>query len=117
MIDIEEIRLYCLAKAGTTECFPFDDVNLVFKVMGKMFVLMPLDKPEWLFMKCDPERAIEFRELYDGIRPAWHFNKKYWNQVSLSGVVEESLVKHLIDHSYDEVVKKLPRKVRESLNL
>lgn len=116
MIDIEELRLYCLAKPAVTECFPFDNTNLVFKVMDKMFLLMPLDTTGWLSMKCDPERALELRERFDGIRPAWHFNKKYWNQVSLQGDVEPSLVKELIDHSYNEVVRKLTRRQREELS-
>ncbi len=34
-MDIETIRDYCIRKKGTTEEFPFDNVTLVFKVMGK----------------------------------------------------------------------------------
>ena len=35
-MNIEELREYCLSK-GATECMPFDEDTLVFKVMGKMF--------------------------------------------------------------------------------
>jgi len=34
-MNIEDIREYCLSLHGTTEGFPFDEVTLVFKVMGK----------------------------------------------------------------------------------
>ena len=31
-MNIEEAREYCLSLKNVTECFPFDDVSLVFKV-------------------------------------------------------------------------------------
>ena len=56
------------------------------------------------------------REHYTGITGAWHWNKKYWNQIAIThGDVPEALIRSLIDHSYDEVVKKLPRKLRDQL--
>ena len=115
-MDIETIREYCLKKKAVTECFPFDEVNLVFKVLDKMFLLVDLDNPTWISMKCDPERAVELRDHYNGIESAYHFNKKYWNQVSLESDVPERLVLKLIDHSYDEVVKKFTRKQKELLH-
>ena len=53
-MDIETIRDYCIRKKGTTEEFPFDNVTLVFKVMGKMYACIGLDNPEWLSLKCAP---------------------------------------------------------------
>ena len=53
-MDIETLREYCLTFADVEETFPFDAVSLVFKVKGKMFLLLPLDAPEWVSMKCDP---------------------------------------------------------------
>lgn len=111
-MNIEELRDYCISKKAVTEEFPFDDVTLVFKVMGKMFVCVDLDNPELVTMKCEPEYAMDLREHYDGIDGAFHFNKKYWNQVSMKSDVDDSLVRHLIDHSYDEVIKKFTRKMR-----
>lgn len=113
-MNIENIREYCLKKKAVTECFPFDDVNLVFKVVDRMFLLINLEKPTWIYMKCDPERAIELRDQYNGIEGAYHFNKKYWNQVSLESDVPEHLIRELIDHSYDEVMKKFTRKQKEA---
>ncbi|MDR0509850.1 MAG: MmcQ/YjbR family DNA-binding protein [Rikenellaceae bacterium] len=113
-MDIEQVREYCLAKAGSAECFPFDDVSLVVKVLGKMFALIPLDADEpQIALKCDPELAVELRERYDGMEGAYHFNKKYWNTVRLEADVPDGVIRELIDHSYDEVVRKLPRKTRE----
>ena len=119
-MNIESLRKYCLSMKGATECFPFDDENLVFKVLDKMFALIPLNPDEGEFyvcMKCDSEFALELREKYEGIAPAYHFNKKYWNMVYLDSDVPESLILELIDHSVQEVVKKLPKKVQlEYLN-
>lgn len=109
-MNIEEIREYCLSKPEVTEGFPFDDSSLVFKVMDKMFALLPLELNDRISLKCDPERAVELREAYRGIEGAYHFNKKYWNSVRLDADVSDEFIKELIDHSYDEVVKKLPRK-------
>ena len=103
-MDIETIRDYCIRKKGTTEEFPFDNVTLVFKVMGKMYACIGLDNPEWLSLKCAPEYALELREHHSGIEGAYHFNKKYWNQVSLQGDIDDKLILSLIDHSYEEVI-------------
>lgn len=113
-MDIETVREYCLSKRAATEEFPFDDTTLVFKVAGKMFACMPLEKADILILKCDAEYALELREEYSAIEPAWHFNKKYWNQLRISEL-EEGLLKRLIDHSYDEVIRKMPRKLREEI--
>lgn len=112
-MDIETIRDYCLQKKATTESFPFDEVTLVFKVMDKMYACIGLDNPEWISLKCDPDYAQELRERYAGIEGAYHFNKKYWNQVSLTGGIEEKLILQLIDHSYEEVLKKFTRKQKQ----
>lgn len=113
-MNIEDIRIYCISKAMVTEEFPFDDITLVYKVAGKMFAVVSLDRPTRLVLKCDAERALELREQYFGIEPAWHFNKKYWNQHELS-TLSDALVMELIDHSYAEVVEKLPKYIRHQL--
>ena len=115
-MDIETIRDYCIRKKATTEEFPFDEVTLVFKVMGKMYACIGLDNPEWLTLKCDPEYALELRKRYPGIKGAFHFNKKYWNQVSLRGDITDRLIIKLIDHSYEEVMKKFTNKLRQEYN-
>ena len=113
-MNIESLRDYCLAKIGATESFPFDDDTLVFKVAGKIFACVSLNNPDCLVLKCDAEYAIELRERYSFIEPAWHFNKKYWNQIWLS-CITGNFVRELIDHSYCEVLKKLSKKQLSNL--
>ena len=115
-MNIEDFRIYCLSKAGTEECLPFDAHTLVFKVMGKMFALTSLNSEEFTAnLKCDPEKALDLRESYDEVRPGFHMNKKHWNTVSFEGSLKNSLLKELIDHSYDMVVKGLTKKLKTEL--
>ncbi len=116
-MNIEEFRHYCLAKKGVEEAFPFDEVTLVFKVMGKMFALVGLERDIFqVNLKCDPERAMELREEYpDEIFSGYHMNKKHWNTVLFEGNLSEKLLKKLTDHSYELVVKGLKKSTRELL--
>jgi len=107
----EDIREYCLSFKGVTEGFPFDDDGLVFKVIGKMFVLLSL-QDRWLNLKCDPEKAIMLREQYDFVTPGYHMSKKHWNTIDLNGPVSEKLLKQWIKESYDLVYNSLPLKTR-----
>lgn len=117
-MEIDQLHQYCLAKPGVTESFPFDQHTLVFKVMGKMFALIGLDKPDLsINLKCDPQRAIDLRDLHpEGILPGYHMNKAHWNTVRLQAGLPERLITELIDHSYELVDAGLPRKVREALD-
>jgi predicted DNA-binding protein (MmcQ/YjbR family) len=80
-----------------------------------MFCLVSLSEPDHINIKCDPELAIELREQYSCVTPGWHMNKSMWNTVHFDHTVSDKLVKEWIDHSYDEVVKKLTKKAREAL--
>lgn len=113
-MHIEAFREYCIAKKGVTEEFPFDEVTLVFKVMGKMFALAPLERlPSQVNLKCDPERAIQLREDFDGIvMPGYHMSKVHWNTIYLEQLPKDLLFE-MIDHSYELIVGSLPKKVRQ----
>ena len=115
-MDIEQFRDYCLRKKGVTEEFPFDEVTLVLKVMGKMFALTGLDNERFTVnLKCDPDYALELREQYEEIIPGWHMNKTHWNTVDFEGNLEQALLRQLIDHSYNLVVKGLKKSLRAEL--
>lgn len=115
-MNVESLRNYCLNKPGTKECFPFDEHTLVFKVKGKMFALIPLDKEMLsINLKCDPEYAVELRERYSEITPGYHMNKTHWNTVLITGQLPENLVYALIDHFYVLVVKSLLVRLRKEL--
>lgn len=113
MMNVEEIREYCLSKKAVTESTPFDDVTLVFKVAGKMFAIIPLDEPDLsVTLKCDPEKALALRERYPAVKPGYHTSKTHWNTVSIDGSVARALIIEWIDHSYEMVVQGLTKKQR-----
>lgn len=116
-MHIEQLRDYCLSKPGVTESCPFGPDTLVFKVIGKMFLLAGLDSQPLSFSaKCDPEYAIELRERHPhSIAGAYHMNKRHWNSVGCNGELSNEELTALIDHSYDLVVAGLPKREREAL--
>ena len=112
-MNIEELHDFCNSIKGAKGSFPFDEVSLVMKVCDKMFALIPLDATELqISIKCDPEKAIELREKYSCVVPAYHFNKKYWNTIYLNKEMNDEDVKFWICHSVEEVIKKLPKKAQ-----
>jgi predicted DNA-binding protein (MmcQ/YjbR family) len=116
-MNVEQIREYCIGKKGVTESLPFNDTALVFKVMDKMFALLDLsDDGRGISLKCNPELAIDLRARYPEVIPAWHFNKQHWNGVDIYGNVPDEKLRKWIDHSYEIVIKSLPKKKRELLN-
>ncbi len=115
-MELETLKGILLKMAGVTEEIPFGPEALVYKVMGKMFALVAWDEsPMRISLKCDPERAIELRSVFEGVRGAYHFNKRHWNMVDLDGSVPIPEVLAMIEDSYDLVVKGLPRVKRDQL--
>jgi predicted DNA-binding protein (MmcQ/YjbR family) len=101
---------YALTKPETEETLPFGPDVLVLKTNGKSFLLISLNSdPVQFNAKCDPEKALQLREMYDGIVPGYHMNKKHWNTVLLDGTLPPQLVRELIDHS-NELVRPRPKK-------
>jgi predicted DNA-binding protein (MmcQ/YjbR family) len=112
-MNIEELREYCISVKGASESFPFDETTLVFRIMGKMFVYVNLSPKDGQFkvnMKCDPEKSYELREKYQGVRQGVHTRSIMWNSVYLASDVPDKLIKELIKHSVEEVIKKMSKK-------
>lgn len=117
MADIIQIQELCLSLPGVEECFPFDETTLVFKVSGKMFALIPLEKDPQMMVKCDLDLAEEWRLRFEEVEPAFHMNKKHWNSVILGGTLSWERVEKMLLHSYYLVVQGLPKRLRCTLTL
>lgn len=113
-MSIEDIRTYCLGLPYTEETMPFDDTTIVYKVGGKWFAVADLEDNNKVVIKCDPDLAIELRDLHEEITPAWHFNKRHWNAISLNGDLANSFIYEQIHNSYMLVIAKnvTPRALR-----
>ena len=115
-MNLEELRDSCLSMPYATEDMPFGEDFLVFRICNRIFALTNLERfPVSVSLKCDPERAVELREQYpDKIVAGYHVKKKHWNTVLLEGL-PLTLIKEMIQHSYDQVLAKIPKKEREAL--
>ena len=113
-MSIEEIRNYCLSLPYTAETMPFDDTTIVYKVGGKWFAVADLEVNDKVVVKCDPDIAIELRDRHEEVTPAWHFNKRHWNAISLVGDLTEGFIYEQIRNSYMLVIHKnvTPRALR-----
>ena len=86
-MNIEEAREYCLSLKNVTECFPFDDVSLVFKVEGKMFLLLPLDAVEpCVSLKCSTDYVEDLRERYTAVEGACILTRNTGTPSTLTGI-------------------------------
>jgi predicted DNA-binding protein (MmcQ/YjbR family) len=109
-VNLEKFREYCLKKPGASEGTPFGSDVLVFKAGGKIFALASLDDvPARANLKCDPDLALELRDRYEQVRPGYHMNKRHWNTVEIEAGIPDADIRKMIDHSYDLVVKRLPK--------
>ena len=111
----DELRTYCLGLNGAAEerPFPRNPGLSGFKVSGKIFAFCALDDaPLRVSLKCEPELAVQLREGNAAISPGYHLNKRHWNTVTLDGTLPDSMVRDLIEDSYDLVVAGLPRSQR-----
>ena len=114
-MNIEEVRDYALSLGNATEEL-FAENWISFRIAGKWFLLIQLDAPEpRIAVKLPPEAGLALREEFDGVRPAYHMNKKHWNDLYLD-MLEWGFVREQILKSYNLVAAKLPKSIKRQLN-
>lgn len=125
-MDAAALRELCLAFPGAYEDFPFGPEMSVFKVRArapdgsgpaaKMFALSSMDEDDFsVSLKCEPALAQQLRAAHPEISGAWHLNKVHWNGVRLDGSLPDSMVRDMVEDSYDLVVATLSRRQQEQL--
>lgn len=67
-MDILELREYCLALPLAEETTPFDEMTLVYKVAGKMFLLTDMADFRWINVKCDVAAVGGGQNINPGLR-------------------------------------------------
>ncbi len=117
-MNIEEYRKYCLTKPGATESIPFPGLPdvLVFKVKEKMFTATDINTFASISIKCVPETIDELRAKYPAMQEPSYFSKKHWSRVVMDGTIPDEVLYDWLDVSYNLVVAKLPRKIRDELD-
>ena len=103
-MDIMDVREYLVSLPAVEECQPFGEERLVYKVGGRMFAAYGFD------------RAILLRDEFPAITPAWHFNKRHWNDLHFEALPDEVVMRE-IRHSYLTVIRQnvTPKALREEL--
>ena len=112
----KELEKVLLSKNGSKKEFPFDEVTAVYKVMNKMFALV--SEKEGLIninLKCLPDDALGYRDIYECVIPGYHMNKKHWNTIIITGEMKDEILVDMINESYDLVVSKLTKKEKAEL--
>jgi len=112
----KKLEKILLSKNGSIKEFPFGDEVAVYKVMNKMFALVSLkDEKININLKCQPDDALGYREIYECVIPGYHMNKKHWNTIIIDGEMKDEILVDMIDESYDLIVAKLTKKEKEDL--
>jgi predicted DNA-binding protein (MmcQ/YjbR family) len=115
-MDRDDVLEYCGSRPGAAEEYPFGDDVAVFKVGGRVFAICGLTgQPGSVSLKCDPTLSEALRDRYPAVRPGYHLNKRLWNTIELDGSVPDEELAELVDHSWDLVVDRLPRRHRDAL--
>ncbi len=104
-----------MQKKGVTECFPFDETTLVFKVGIKIFCMANLEGDLCLNLKNNPEKNIELREQYAAVKPGYHMNKQHWNTVEINNSIPDKTIIQFINESYELVLRSFSQKKQDEL--
>ena len=85
-MDYQEARKYLLMRPEAMEDFPFGPETAVMKVKSKMFATLSGSADSAAMnLKCDPDEAVMLRDIFEGVQPGYHMNKKHWNTNLLNG--------------------------------
>ena len=114
----DALHTYLLGKPGAWLDYPFGPDVRVYKVAKKMFATLGWeDGLARTNLKCDPEFAVALRDMFTGVLPGYHMNKRHWNTVLLDGSVPTSEIEAMVDHSYALVAKSLSKADRVHLEV
>ena len=119
-MNIEQVREYTLSLNGVTEDQPFGDDIITFRLEGKIFVCLWLgggehdmkDSEPRLALKLSTDRNEELRAQFSAVTPAFHWNKKHWSDMYYEQL-EDSQIMEWIKESYQLIVSKLPKALRQ----
>lgn len=113
-MNVDQLRKLCLSFPGATEQIQWGD-DLLFKVGGKMFAITPLIPANvCLSFKATDEAFAELIER-PNIIPAPYLARAKWVALETREALGVPELSQLLRASYDLVLAKLPRKIREKI--
>lgn len=113
---LDRLQAFALAQPHTTVVAQWG--GLVYKVAGKVFLVLALDGQllEGVCFKCTPEEFEALTEI-DGIAQAPYFAKRHWVKLSDPAALPEPELQSRIQQSHTLVVAGMPKKTRTELGL
>lgn len=115
-MQLQEIKKLLLNKQASYIDYPFGDDIMTLKIQNKVFAIVSeKDEPLRINLKCEPNDAIAYREIYESVIPGYHMNKKHWNTIILDSSIPKSVIEDMINQSYDLVFSKLTKKEKEKI--
>jgi predicted DNA-binding protein (MmcQ/YjbR family) len=106
-------RQAALALPDVSHGRPFTPVLDVYKVAGKVFLIITDDPDEQIItVKCEPEHARAQQRGYSSITPGRYLDKRHWISLGPGPGITQRLVTDAVENSYDLVVERLPRRDR-----
>lgn len=115
-MTIQDVRDHILSLNPNITENLFADHWLSWRIGGKWFALTELDVEEpWISIKLPPQVGAQLRERYNAVRPAYHMNKKHWNDLILHSLPDDFIKEH-INQSFNIVFHTLPKATQSLLN-
>ncbi len=112
VMNIEDIRDYCLSMDDVTEKTPFGkfarryDSILVFYVLDHMFCFADMDDFTSVTVKSTPDEVEEIRMNHASVSDPLNQSLRHWIQLNLNGDVSDSVIYSLVRRAYDIVKEK-----------
>lgn len=99
---------------GVTHGYPFTDHLQVWKVAGKVFLIVTEDDPDLriITVKVDPDDGEALRHEYESVSRGHYLNKRHWVSVAAGPGVTSVFVAELVQDSYELARAQLPVKDR-----
>jgi predicted DNA-binding protein (MmcQ/YjbR family) len=106
-------RRTALALPGVSHGRPFTPELDVYKVVGKVFLIVTDDPDEQIItVKCEPGYARAQERDYASITPGRYLDKRHWISLGPGAGITTRLITDAVTDSYDLVVERLPRRDR-----
>jgi predicted DNA-binding protein (MmcQ/YjbR family) len=106
-------RQVALALPGVSHGYPFTPSLHVYKVAGKVFLIITDDPDEQIItVKCEPEHARAQVRGHTSITPGRYLDKHHWISLGPGPGITKRLITEAVEDSYDLVAERLPRRDR-----
>lgn len=106
-------RQVALALPDVSHGYPFTPGLDVYKVAGKVFLIVTDDPDEQIItVKCEPEHARTHVRGYVSITPGRYLDKRHWISLGPGPGITKRLATNAVEDSYDLTVERLPRRDR-----